>query len=460
MTDSKKRKAPPSERANTPEPKLDDQALAKDASELRALITRARRLIDQNDTRLAALDDAEEPSEHELDGDESAMEVPIFAPPVARRSEGSQEPAMDDTSDDQPHAIDTLPETFFTNTMGTLLLSQGRAYDACVVFERVLLRDPNNQEARRGLARAIAAQERNPTEKPAKSSSHTLLRDRGTPVVRPARVAAQVKQASQKEVKEPDGLLDRHEPPWGYDVDQLRVLPVDPTTLVVFWELRELTVAHAQSSVGLTGELALRIISIRRTPDGAISRNERLERHVGRVGDWFLHGVEPGATHQVSIGLVGRSGFLAILSAHPVSTARGAPAKTRAVVRARIELPTRTRVASAEVTRITEVVGPAPIVHALVQERATPALRAAVVISLPLRGANMQSEVVSTRTVEATTQHTIAAQSWVEMHAVSAVSSEGQRVDPHDDDAVEEFTGPAPTSGVPSSARLSSRMHP
>lgn len=386
MTDSKKRDA----NKAAPPSLAEQEALARDASELRALIARARRLIDRN-----AIDQSETLQQQSADADrledegsDEPMEVPIFAKPVPVRSEGGE--SESEPEGDQSHDIAALPEAFFTNTMGTLLLAQNRAFDASVVFERVLLRDPKNEEARRGLERAITAQENAPS-KQGHPASHTLLRNRQSPVLRPARVAGGGTALSTKptsaptEPKEPDGLLDRTDAPWGYDIDELRVLPVDPNTLVVFWELREQTLTHARTSAGFGGNLALRIISIRRTEDGGIQRDERIERGAGRVGDWFVHGVDAGATHQVSIGLEGRAGFLAILSAQPMSTARGAPAKQRAVVRARISLPTRTRVASRELPRITEVVGPESVVNALVEERNTPALREATVISLPIR---------------------------------------------------------------------------
>ncbi len=434
MTDSKKRSATPT----TPQ---DDEALARDASELRALVARARRLIDRN---AQALSDSQTAQADGIEDEETEepMTVPIFTQGRATRSP-EESPSAD--TDEQEHAIDALPDTFFTNTMGTLLLAQGRATDACVVFERVLLRDPNNEEARRGLERAIAAEESAPTRRE-KPTSHTLLRNRQSPVLRPARVEPKPAMPASQE-KEPDGLLDRTDAPWGYDVDELRALPVDPNTIVVFWELRAQTLARATTSSGLGGTLALRVVSIRRSEDGSILRDERIERGVGRVGDWFVHGLDAGSTHQVSLGLEGRAGFLAILSTNPVSTARGAPSRTRAVVRARIALPTRTRVALAEMTRIAEVVGPAFIVQALVEERATRALRNATVISLPIRD-NAAPPAVN-------------AQSWTEHHAVFAVSTTpsvaGERSEINDFSPVEEeFLGTPRLSGHPSSARPSS----
>jgi hypothetical protein len=121
-----------------------------------------------------------------------------------------------------------------------------------------------------------------------------------------------------------------------------------------------------------------------RGEDGSLRRVERFEGPVSRVGDWFVWGLATGATHEVSLGIAGRVGFTPVLTAEPVRTPRGAPARARSVVRARIVLPERTKVAAAEVPRIAEVVGPATVIDALRESRATVALEGATVTADPL----------------------------------------------------------------------------
>jgi hypothetical protein len=347
-----------------------DRALVRDASEVRSLIERAQRLLrgesaDAIDAALSkpiaaqAVDDAED----SLDDGRSLPDPNVLVSPKPRRS---ADPSDDDEdeSDDDAVALDALPAAFFTTTMGTMLLSQGRALDARAVFERVLAKNPNDQEAARGLAKATAALGALSRSLPSSGSltrlaqPHTLAIDEG-------------------EAKEPDGLLERADPPRGYDVDELRVLPVDPTTLVVFWEVRASTLRRLADEQAIRGELMLRIVTLVRAEDGALQRVERFEGPVPRVGDWFVWAVRNGASHELSVGVMGRVGFTAIMTAQPVRTPRGGPARSRSVVRARIVLPERTTVVASSVARIAEVVGPSSVIEALREARSTVALEGA-----------------------------------------------------------------------------------
>jgi len=360
-----------SDEKNNPQ-ELADRALVRDASEVRTLIERAQRLLrgesaDAIELALSQRAASEEPvSADERDG----LPLPdpnMLVSPKPRRSELSDDSA--DERNEDSVALDALPAAFFTTTMGTMLLSQGRALDARAVFERVLARNPADEEASRGLAKALAAIAATSKALP---SSGTLARAHG--------VQPHALSVDEGEAKEPDGLLERADPPRGYDVDELRVLPVDPTTLVVFWEVRVSTLKKLAEEQAIRGEVMLRVVTLFRGDDGSMQRVERFEGPVPRVGDWFVWSVRNGASHEVSVGVMGRVGFTPIMTAQPVRTPRGVPSRSRSVVRARIVLPERTTTVAASLPRIAEVVGPSSVIEALRDARSTAALEGARVV--------------------------------------------------------------------------------
>lgn len=357
-----------------------ERALVRDASEVRTLIERAQRLLrgesaDAIDAALSSAQAADALADEGAEPEASALPDPnVLVSPKARRARAGEAPIEDEPAadEDDQRSLDALPAAFFTTTMGTMLLSQGRASDARAVFERVLARNPSDEEAQRGLQKALLAQSVIAREPPSSASlalarraqPHTLAVDEG-------------------EAKEPDGLLERADPPRGYDVDELRVLPVDPTTLVVFWEVRVATLKKLAETQSIRGELMLRVVTLVRAEDGSTQRLERFEGPVPRVGDWFVWGARNGASHEVSVGVMDPIGFTALLTARPVRTPRGAPAKSRSVVRAKIVLPERTTTVAASVSRIAEVVGPSYVVEALRDARSTVALEGARVVHEP-----------------------------------------------------------------------------
>ncbi|MBI5515383.1 MAG: DUF4912 domain-containing protein [Deltaproteobacteria bacterium] len=200
-----------------------------------------------------------------------------------------------------------LPLEFATTTMGLLLLGQGRHREAARVFRAVLQRTPEDAEARRGL----------------------LVARRALPA-----------EASPKESApmEPLGLLDRLPPPWAYNVAEAVALPVDPRSIVVFWELTESTLTRAGEQTGWGARRALRVQSVLHTPDG-VHRTERLIEEVPGIGDWFVTDLPPGATHLATVGLLHGDRFVPIAHAAPVTTPRGKPSEAPTRVRATVSIP-------------------------------------------------------------------------------------------------------------------------
>jgi hypothetical protein len=358
------RRSQPPRKAEQPE-----AVLVRDASEVRALIERAQHLLQGGATEEPVAPAPSEVAREEVDAplpDPAALVSPrpVMYASIEQDSQDPEEPEVSEVP------LDALPEAFLTTTMGTMLLTQGRPADARAVFERVLERSPHDAEAQRGLGRALAAL--GATGAP---SSAGLLRAR---ILRPTQP---VLVASEPQDREPDGLLEREDPPWSYDIDELRALPVDPTTIVAFWEVREHTLRALANARGVRGDLLLRVVSITAGEDSAPERVERLEGPIGRIGDWFVWGLTPGARHEVSLGVADSAGFHEVLVAPAIQTPRGAPSRTRAVVRARLVLPERKAIAATAAPRIASVVGPASVIEALREARATRALEGAELLS-------------------------------------------------------------------------------
>ncbi len=196
-----------------------------------------------------------------------------------------------------------LPLEFATATMGHVLIDQGRADDARRIFRAVLARTPGDDDARRGLTRLGDTLGDSPADAP-----------------------------------EPAGMLDRAAPPRGYGVSEARALPVDPVSIVVFWELTDADLAHAGEITGWGAERALFVVSMWAGPRGV----ERIERYidgVAQLGDWFVTSLPAGATHHAAVGLRRGDRFVPVVHAAPVTTPRGRPAAVPARVRATVALP-------------------------------------------------------------------------------------------------------------------------
>jgi hypothetical protein len=85
-------------------------------------------------------------------------------------------------------------------------------------------------------------------------------------------------------------------------------MPVDPTTLYVYWEVREDTLALLRKGQG-DGTVALHVLVIVPTWDGPKSRAWDVDVHAA-FGDWFLRDMPTGSVVRVAVGWRGPNGFV------------------------------------------------------------------------------------------------------------------------------------------------------
>lgn len=178
---------------------------------------------------------------------------------------------------DEEGEASTLAAEFSTATMGHVLLGQGRAEEALAVFRAVLARNPDDDDARRGVSLLTA---------PSKSD--------------PPPAASTVAAAEDEDLRT-----------WA------RALPVDPHTLALYWNLR----AEDLLQVGANGRTscALVVVSHRIGPWG-LERAERLVEHLPRAGERVEGTLTDGAMHHLAVGVFVEGVFVPVARAVPVST--------------------------------------------------------------------------------------------------------------------------------------------
>lgn len=263
----------------------------------------------------------------------------------AGKAAGPARAAHKDSDEEETEAMRIEPE-FATATMGAILLSQGRVAQAMAVFERAFARNPADAEARRGIetCRATLAGE---------------ITDEDTD------------ESTADEKPEPSVMLDRTPVPWGYNVSEARALPVDPNTIVVFWELAADDVEVTGQSAGYGGTRSLYVVSVRQGAAGV----ETIERYIdgiAQTGDYFLWDVPAESTHHVAVGLRRRGEFVPIVHARPVTTPRGRPSAQIARVRGTVAIPRRVEHLPVERPRIVAVEGPKEQIAVLVASGVIP----------------------------------------------------------------------------------------
>ncbi|MDB4996936.1 MAG: hypothetical protein JWM74_4368 [Myxococcaceae bacterium] len=120
------------------------------------------------------------------------------------------------------------------------------------------------------------------------------------PAVAAAADAKPAKPAEPAEAPEPMGMLDDSPLPPKYDVDECVVIPVDPTTMFVYWELKDETRAHLERTRP-GGAIFLRVLVIEASWDGPRTFTRDHEVYVS-LGDWFIRELPSGCIVRAAIG--------------------------------------------------------------------------------------------------------------------------------------------------------------
>lgn len=217
------------------------------------------------------------------------IERGLHLPDAAERFRSARPPARSGPS--------RTPEAVPTVTLAEIYAAQGHRDKAVRTLEHVLASDPQNPTAQTLLER---------------------LKDASVPLPAPIatepdeeRVGSshQAQTTNKDKVEEPASMLDADEPlPPRYDVDECVAMPVDPTTIYVYWEIREETFALLRKDASV-GSVALRVLVIVPTWEGprVASRDIDVQSH---IGDWFLRELPEGAVVRVAVGWRAEGGFV------------------------------------------------------------------------------------------------------------------------------------------------------
>lgn len=132
---------------------------------------------------------------------------------------------------------------------------------------------------------------------------------------------------------EPLHMLDDAPLPTRYDVNECVAIPVDPTTLYAYWEIRDKTIDYVRAARP-GGDLALRAVVIVPTWDGPRSTLRDYEVE-GLMGDFFVRELPLGCVVRVAIGYRHGEAFVPIAHSQALETPAGteAPLVADAVVR-------------------------------------------------------------------------------------------------------------------------------
>jgi hypothetical protein len=212
----------------------------------------------------------------------------------------------------RPSAPAALP----TVTLAEIYAAQGHRDRAIDTIERVLAREPDH-----AAARALLAQ----------------LRDEAYPVPLPrmppeevppeeevrASTTSSEGDAAAASPGEPMHMLDDAPLPTRYDVDECIAVPVDPTTLYLYWEIRAHTLEYVRA-VRPGGTVALRVVVVVPTWDGPRSSVRDHDVHA-QLGDYFVRDLPGGCVVRVAIGYRHGDAFVSIAHSPALETPPGAP---------------------------------------------------------------------------------------------------------------------------------------
>jgi hypothetical protein len=220
----------------------------------------------------------------------SVIDRGLHLPDAAERIRSLRGPAP-------PAPARTSPNVLPTVTLAEIYAAQGHRDRAVDTLRRVLDREPEHAAAR-ALVNQLEDASYAAPEPPL--PPETEEEEAAAPA--PDEEASTTKPASP----EPLGFLDDAPLPTKYDVDECVAIPVDPTTLFVYWEVRDKTFALARPSAG---SLVLRVLVVVPTWEGPQSSLRDFEVP-GTLGDWFVRDLPPGSVVRAAIGWRSGEAFL------------------------------------------------------------------------------------------------------------------------------------------------------
>lgn len=207
------------------------------------------------------------------------------------------------------------PAALPTVTLAEIYAAQGHRERAIETLESVLGREPDHAAARALLAQLNDASF--PLPEP------VLPPEEPEEAAGPAASASDGDAPEEQGPREPFGMLDDTPLPPRYDVDECVAIPVDPTTLYVYWEARTETLEQARAQHP-GGSLVLRILAVTPTWDGpqTATRDHAVS---ASVGDWFVRDLPPGCVVRAAIGWKSGEHFASLAHSPALETPPGSP---------------------------------------------------------------------------------------------------------------------------------------
>jgi hypothetical protein len=203
-----------------------------------------------------------------------------------------------------------------TVTLAEIYAAQGHKGRAVETLKRVLEHEPEHAAAR-ALVKQLEG------EGGARQATGSQEADGGETEKQAGARSAFSEPPPSAAAPEPHGFLDDDTLPWRYDVDECVAVSVDPSTLFVYWEIREETLAHVRRS-RTDGSVALRVLVI--TPSWEGPRSTTTDVEVGEpIADWFIRSLPAGAIVRVAVGWRQGGVFLPIAHSSAIETPPDAP---------------------------------------------------------------------------------------------------------------------------------------
>ena len=239
-----------------------------------------------------------------------------------------------------PLARHSAPAALPTVTLAEIYAAQGHRSRAIETLERVLAREPDHSAASALLAQLRDSTfpvppPRLPPEEAAPAVERAGVTAAGAATVVDAppeseepipdsEAPPESAAATPAEPAEPTHMLDDAPLPPRYDVDECVAIPVDPSTLYVYWEVRDRTLDYVRATRP-DGVLALRVVVIVPTWDGPRS-SVRDHDVYSPIGDFFVRELPPGCVVRVAVGYRQGEAFVSIAHSPALETPPGTEA--------------------------------------------------------------------------------------------------------------------------------------
>jgi hypothetical protein len=204
----------------------------------------------------------------------------------------------------------TAPNVLPTVTLAEIYATQGHRDRAVDTLRRVLEREPEHAAARSLLDQL-------------QDASYAVPDPPLPPEAEEEEAAPEAKASAEETNGVTARVLDDASPATKHDVDECVAIPVDPTTLFVYWEVRDETLRLAQRSAP-HGALTLRVLVVVPSWDGphASFRDSPLD---AALGDCLVRDLPAGAVARAAVGLLAQDAFVPLAHSPLLEGAPGEP---------------------------------------------------------------------------------------------------------------------------------------